>query len=266
MIPPITTFPAEAISKLAGVFFDIDDTFSSSGKILSKAYTALWQLKDAGFKVVPITGRPAGWCDHIARMWPVDAVVGENGAFYFRVDEVKGRFIKRFVDDETIRSDKRKRLEAIRDDVLKAVPGCALASDQNYREADLAIDFCEDVPRLSWEAVDRICDVFQKHGATHKVSSIHVNGWFGDYSKLEMTRTLARELWDMDLDRDKQRFVYLGDSPNDEPMFRFFPHAIGVNNVLNFTDRMTHLPAYVTKHEGGEGFAEAVGHILDQRP
>jgi hypothetical protein len=262
MIPSITTLPIDRLRNVTGVFFDIDDTFSSSGKILAPAYTALWALKQAGYKVVPITGRPAGWCDHIARMWPVDAVVGENGAFYFRVDDESGSFVKRFVDDDHTRRVKREKLRLIGKEILEKVPGTALASDQNYREADLAVDFCEDVPRLSWDAIDGICSIFKTHGATCKVSSIHVNGWFGNYSKLDMTRTLVRELWNMDLETDKHRFVYLGDSPNDEPMFQFFPLSVGVNNVLAFTDRMTFLPAYVTSRDGGEGFAETVDLML----
>ena len=265
MILPVKNISVEDIRHIKGVFFDIDDTFSLSGKIHASAYSALWDLKKAGLKAVPITGRPAGWCDHIARMWPVDGVVGENGAFYFRVDEEKGSFIKRFVDDETVRAKKREDLRQIRDEVLQTVKGCALASDQNYREADLAIDFCEDVPRLPWTDVDRICDVFKKYGATCKISSIHVNGWFGSYSKLQMTKQLALELWGLDLEKEKHHFVYFGDSPNDEPMFQYFPLSVGVRNVLAFTDRMTHLPAYVTEHEGGEGFAEAVGLLLEKR-
>lgn len=264
MLSSVQNFSSEDIRNLKGVFFDIDDTFSSSGKILATAYDALWMLRDAGYKIVPITGRPAGWCDHIARMWPVDAVVGENGAFYYRVDEKEGKFIKRFIDSEHVRAKKREKLKIIRDEILKTVPGTALASDQSYREADLAIDFCEDVPRLGWDDIDKICDVFINHGATCKVSSIHVNGWFGDYSKLDMTKRLARELWEIDLEVEKDRFVYFGDSPNDEPMFEFFPFSVGVNNILNFTDRMEHLPAFVTDNEGGNGFAEAV-RIMIQR-
>ncbi len=260
---PLENLPTEDLKDIKGVFFDIDDTFSLHGKIPASAYTALWNLKQSGLHVVPITGRPAGWCDHIARMWPVDAVVGENGAFYFRVDEKSQTFIKRYVDDDPTRLQKRERLKIIAAEVLGSVRGTALASDQNYREADLAIDFCEDVPRLSWDDVDRICAVFKKHGATCKVSSIHVNGWFGDYSKLQMTKQLARELWAMDLDKEKNRFIYLGDSPNDEPMFEFFPLSVGVRNVLSFLDRMTFHPAFITEGEGGEGFAEAAGLILD---
>ncbi len=262
MIPPVTDFSTEDIRQIEGVFFDIDDTFSASGKIYPEAYQALWDLKKAGYKLVPITGRPAGWCDFIARMWPVDAVVGENGAFYYRVDEEQDKFIKRYIDDDDVRDDKRKKLLAIRDEILSTVPGTALASDQHYREADLAIDFCEDVPRLGWDSIDKISEIFTKHGATSKVSSIHVNGWFGDYSKLGMTKKLAAELWQIDLEKEKSKFVYLGDSPNDEPMFKFFPFSIGVNNVLNFVEKMSYFPAFVTSKEGSFGFAEAAEIII----
>ncbi len=264
MLTPIEEFSPEDVRGLDGIFFDIDDTFSFDGKIYPEAYQALWNLKKAGYKLVPITGRPAGWCDFIARMWPVDAVVGENGAFYYRVDDSLGKFIKRYVDDDIVREENRIKLLKIRDEVLSTIPGTALASDQHYREADLAIDFCEDVPRLGWDSIDQICDVFTRFGATCKVSSIHVNGWFGSYSKLDMTMTLARELWGIDLETDKKRFAYLGDSPNDEPMFEFFPFSIGVNNVMNFVDKMTSLPAYVTKHEGSMGFAETANIILEK--
>src|SRR5215470_11137470 len=131
-----------------GVLVDIDDTLTTDGRLTAEAYIALERLSQASFLVVPITGRPAGWCDHIARMWPVDAVVGENGAFYFRYDAVAHKLEKRFLVPADERAANRRRLEAVRDRILAAVPGAALASDQLYREADLAIDFCEDVPPL----------------------------------------------------------------------------------------------------------------------
>ena len=265
MIPSIHSIAREAAENLDGVFFDIDDTFTSRGKIPAAAFHTLWALRESGLKVVPITGRPAGWCDHIARMWPVDAVVGENGAFYFLLDENAGKLRKRFLDGDDARREKRARLRGVEEEILSAVPGTAVASDQLYRETDLAIDFCEDVPRLDWSAVERICSIFRKSGATCKVSSIHVNGWFGDYDKLGMTKTMARELWGVDLDAERRRFLFCGDSPNDEPMFRFFPYSAGVRNVLGFADRMHHLPAFVADEEGGEGFAEIGETILALR-
>ncbi len=262
MIASIRTIDAEITRTIEGIFFDIDDTFTSRGKIPAPAFKALWALRDSGLKVVPVTGRPAGWCDHIARMWPVDAVVGENGAFYFRLDEQAGKLKKRFLQSDNVRMENRARLKLIEQEIISTVPGAAIASDQLYREADLAIDFCEDVEPLDWPEIERICSIFRKHGATCKISSIHVNGWFGDYDKLGMTRIMARELWGIDLDESRQRFLFCGDSPNDEPMFEFFPISAGVRNVLRFAERMQRLPAFVTDLEGGEGFAEMAETIL----
>lgn len=265
MIPSIKTINADIAKRLLGVLFDIDDTFTSFGKIRAVAYQALWALKGAGLKVVPITGRPAGWCDHIARMWPVDGVIGENGAFYFWFDEIERKLKKRFLDSEAARAEKRTRLARIRDEILAEVKGSAIAGDQPYREADLAIDYCEDVVPLGKEAVDRICRIFKDNGARCKVSSIHVNGWFGNYDKLGMTKTLVQELWGVDLDNSKERFLFCGDSPNDEPMFQYFPHSAGVKNVLNFSDRIKSMPAFVANLEGGAGFAEIVETIIKKR-
>jgi HAD superfamily hydrolase (TIGR01484 family) len=262
MIPSIQSISPEISKNLFGVFFDIDDTFTTAGKIPSIAFQALWDLKNSGLKVVPITGRPAGWCDHIARMWPVNGIVGENGAFYFSFDEEEHKLKKRFLDSYEVRAEKRMRLNRICDEILIKVPGTAMASDQLYRETDVAIDYCEDVKPLNQDAIKQICEIFYKHGATCKVSSIHVNGWFGDYDKLGMTKIFAQDRWELDLDENKQRFMFLGDSPNDEPMFQYFPHTAGVSNILRFAPNMTYVPQFIATQEGSHGFAEIVETIL----
>lgn len=264
-IPSIKTLNVKTAKNLSGVFFDIDDTFTTRGKIHACAFHALWALREEGIRVVPITGRPAGWCDHIARMWPVDGIIGENGAFYFWMDSREKKLKRRFFDSEEVRTKKRKQLSRIREEILDSVPGTAVASDQLYREADLAIDYCEDVNPLDQADVDQICRIFKKHGGTCKISSIHVNGWFGNYDKLYMTKTFVREQWKLALDTDKERFLFCGDSPNDEPMFKYFPHSAGVRNILRFADRMEYLPAFMAGQEGGEGFAEIVETILRLR-
>jgi HAD superfamily hydrolase (TIGR01484 family) len=259
---PLRDMPLAARRTIRGVFADIDDTLTTHGYLMPEAYAALAQLRQAGKLVIPITGRPAGWCDHIARMWPVDAVVGENGAFYMRYDGQAKRLVKRFLVDDALRRTNRSRLAVIAERIIAAVPGCALASDQLYREADLAIDFCEDVPPLPRADVDRIVALMEAEGLTAKVSSIHVNGWFGSYDKLGMTRTLLAEVFSIDVDAGRERFVFVGDSPNDAPMFAFFPHSVGVANVRAFTDRIATLPCYVTRGEGGAGFAELAQALL----
>jgi HAD superfamily hydrolase (TIGR01484 family) len=259
---PLATMPLVARRAIRGVLADIDETLSTHGRITAEAYAALERLHAAGKRVIPVTGRPAGWCDHIARMWPVDAVVGENGAFWMRFDATARKLVKRYaVDDETRRAN-RARFAAIGERIVAAVPGCALASDQLYREADLAIDFREDVPELPRAAVDQIVALMEAEGMTAKVSSIHVNGWFGTYDKLSMTRVLFAEAFGVELDREREQYVFVGDSPNDAPMFAYFDNAIGVANLRIFADRISTLPAYVTQREAGAGFAEVVELLL----
>ena len=249
------------------VFCDIDDTLTIDGRLPAVAYDAIWRLSEAGLRVVPVTGRPAGWCDMIARMWPVAGVVGENGAFYFRFDPSQRRLIQRFVLDAEARQGLQLRLRDLREQILSEVDGAGVASDQPYRIHDLAIDFCEDVPRLPDAAVDRIVALFRDQGATAKVSSIHVNGWFGDYDKLGMIRRFAAEVFGFSLDEPsgQRRSCYVGDSPNDEPAFRFFKNAFGVANVIDLIDRIDHPPAFVTTLRGGEGFAELAERLLHVR-
>ena len=262
---PLAECPRETLAAIDGVLTDIDETVSTHSRLTGAAFGALEALKKAGLRVIPVTGRLAGWCDHIARFWPVDAVVGENGAFWMWRDGQTHKLRTRFVQDEATRADGRRRLDAVRADVLSAVPGAGIASDQPYRAADLAIDFCEDVPALSHDDVGRIVEIFERHGAHAKVSSIHVNGWFGDYDKLTTSRLMMRELFGVDLDARRERYVYAGDSPNDSPMFGYFPNAVGVANVGDFKDDMTDLPRWVTTARSGAGFVELANALLAAR-
>jgi len=260
---PLASLPGQRVRTL---FFDIDDTLTTDGVLTPEAYSALARWHASGRLAVPITGRPAGWCDHIARMWPVDAVVGENGAFWFRHDRKQGVLEKRFAADAEMRAANRSKLATVRDRILAEIPGCALASDQAYREADLAIDYCEDVRALPLSVAERIANLMRAAGMTAKISSIHVNGWFGEYDKLGMTRQLALDRLNLDLDApsDLDTCVFVGDSPNDVPMFAHFPLSVGVANVRRYGAQLLSAPKYITKSQSGRGFEELVAHLLSQ--
>ncbi len=262
----LSEFPQDAAARIRGVFCDIDDTITTEGRLTADAYGALERLSDTGLTVVPITGRPAGWCDMIARFWPVAGVVGENGAFYFAYDEKARKMIRVFMAGAAERTENKRKLERIEKRVLAEVPGSAVSADQAYREADLAIDFCEDVPALPASDVQHIKHIFEEEGATAKISSIHVNGWFGRYDKLSMTRRFLAERLGVDLDADKAAYAFVGDSPNDAPMFGFFPNSCGVANVRDFAGRIEAEPAFVASRRGGAGFVEIADMLLAHRP
>lgn len=262
---PLSQLPRAIAANVHTVFSDIDDTLTTDGQLTAQAYAALEQLRRAGLRVILITGRPAGWCDHIARMWPVDAVIGENGAFYYWHDLAARKLKCRHLLDDAARQAHSAKLAAVRDTILRDVPGCAVASDQFCRLYDLAIDFCEDVAPLPVAAVNRIVALMEDAGMTAKISSIHVNGWFGQYDKLSMAHLLLRERYGIELAAERQRCLFVGDSPNDAPLFAYLPHAVGVANVMAFAERMSALPAYVTPSRGGAGFAELAQALMTAR-
>lgn len=249
--------------KIDFVLTDIDDTLTDEGRLHAEAYQALWALHDAGVHVVPITGRPAGWCEMIARVWPVAGVVGENGGFWFRYHD---RQMKReyFFDEATIAAN-RAKLNQLQTSIPRDIPGSAVASDQFCRLMDLAIDFCEDVPPLASEDVDRIVKAFTDAGAQAKVSSIHVNGWFGRYDKLTMALRFLSSQFGLDEASAKKVAAFCGDSPNDEPMFAAFPASFGVANIRDFAARLKSPPAYVASARGGEGFVQIARRLLELR-
>ncbi|MFN7727855.1 MAG: HAD family hydrolase [Bdellovibrio sp.] len=255
----ITTFK----NKIDFVLTDIDDTMTDEGRLGSEAYQAMWELSEAGVHVIPVTGRPAGWCEMIARMWPVAGVVGENGAFYFRYFNKKMH--RSFVFDDKVQKENRLKLDLLQTQILREVPGSALASDQFTRLMDLAIDFCEDVPRLPKAEVQKIVHLFEQVGAHAKVSSIHVNGWFGDYNKLSQSLRLLQKEFAISNAQAKESCLFIGDSPNDEPMWEYFPHSFSVANIAEFLPDLKFKPTYIAPSRGGRGFAEVARIILKNR-
>ncbi len=257
---PVAELGAAELGAVSGILCDIDDTLTLHGQLIPEAFMAMARARAAGLAVIPVTGRPAGWVDHLARMWPVDGVVGENGGLWFFMKD--GRLNRRFLQSEPERRQNRANLDRIAALILAEVPGTALASDQPYRELDLAVDFCEDVPALPEAEIDRIVAAFERHGATCKVSSIHVNGWFGSFDKLTGFQRLTAELG---LPSAADRWLYVGDSANDGPMFAHFPVSVGVANVDAFLHRLPVWPAWRCERPGGYGFADLVDRVLAAR-
>jgi hydroxymethylpyrimidine pyrophosphatase-like HAD family hydrolase len=265
---PLACLGVEAAKKIRYVLMDIDDTLTTAGKLPAAAYDALWRLKAAGLRTVPVTGRPAGWCDLIAREWPVDGVVGENGAFVFweRAAE-QGSFggrrtLCQYFHPGAVRND-HGALARIRDRALAEVAGLRIAKDQFGRLFDLALDFAEEEPALPLEAAEQVLAIAAGEGARAKISSIHVNVWMGDYDKRFMSEYFLRNM--LGWRGDTEEVAFAGDSPNDEPMFERFPCSCAVANIARYTGRLKHFPAYTAAGEGGEGFAEIAAALIAKR-
>lgn len=250
--------------RIIGVFTDIDDTLTTEGTITAEALLALTRLKAAGLQVVPITGRPVGWSEPFAQRWPVDAIVAENGAVAL-VHEEGQALRKLYQQDAATRTANFARMQQVLARIEREVPGAQRARDSAGRETDIAIDHSE-FTLLPQPAIDAVVRLMQAEGMTATVSSIHINGWYGQHDKLAGARWIVRTLWERDLDAELDRWVYVGDSTNDQVMFKHFTHSVGVANIRRFADQLRHPPRYITQGERGAGFAELTAHVLRGSP
>jgi HAD superfamily hydrolase (TIGR01484 family) len=250
----IDRMSAENCASIQAVGFDIDDTLTTDGRLTADAFSALWRLYESGLVTVAVTGRPAGWCDMIARNWPVSAVVGENGALaYVR----EGDRVHRHDFGTPPAAGRRSALAEV---LLDQFPHLAVASDQFTRRFDLAIDFAEEVGPYPIAEAEALAQACRLAGATAKVSSIHVNTWFGDWDKASALRRLLDETYGIDL----STLAYIGDSPNDAPLFAAAGTSVGVANLTDFPP-LTEPPEFLTSAPRGAGFAQFVEHLLAAR-
>ncbi|MDO9258595.1 MAG: HAD-IIB family hydrolase [Pseudomonadota bacterium] len=268
----LKTWPAHDRQHITGVFTDIDDTLTTDGAITPDALQALGDLKAAGLHVIPITGRPVGWSEPFALRWPVDAIVAENGAVALLSSQIgrqslssgREQLSKLYQQDAPTRLANYARMQQVARRVMQDVPGAVLSEDSPGRETDIAIDHSEFV-HLPPTQIAQAVQIMQSEGMNATVSSIHINGWFGAHNKLEGARWIARELFGRDLDSEMDRWVYVGDSTNDQLMFEAFAHSVGVANIRRFEAELNHKPRYITDGERGAGFAEVAAALLAAR-
>ena len=274
---PLAQWPGSEQAGLIGILTDIDDTLTSDGAITPDALQALAALKAAGLHVIPITGRPVGWSEPFAASWPVDAIVAENGAVALlpavknngqidlnSLSSKREQLSKIYQQDAATRSANYARMQAVLAQIEREVPGALRTTDSNGRETDIAIDHSE-FTHLPQDAIDHAVRIMRDAGMNATVSSIHINGWFGAHNKLEGARWIVRELFGRDLDAEIDRWVYVGDSTNDQVMFEHFPHSVGVANIARFVPQLSHRPRFVTQGERGAGFAEVARAVRATR-
>jgi len=247
---------------IRGLVFDMDDTVTRNGVLEPGAYAAMHRLADADFELVAVTGRPLGWADVIARLWPVRVAVGENGAGWSWVDEAGAH--EGYFCSEAERKKQSSLLDAVRRKVASEMPQVQTTNDHRLRRCDLAFDVGEtrSVPRAE---IDALVDLIESIGARTSISTVHAHAIPGPWDKAEGVRRAVREVLDLDLGEEIERWVFVGDSGNDAAAFAWFPKSVGVANVREHLDRLPVPPRYVTDGDRGHGFAELATHLMDAR-
>lgn len=243
------------------ILTDIDGTLTGpDGRIAPETYATLWKLREAGYTVIPVTGRTAGWAAVAISDWPVDAIIVESGSVVYYLENGSR---KEFVHP-SVPADRYSVHDKIRETALAKNPKIKVSIDQYSRFNDFAFNYAEDEEdKLTFEEAKEVLDAVKAIGAKGNISSIHVNTWVGDYDKLPMSLLYLKEHYGVE--NPKDCVIYFGDAANDEEMFGFFPKACGVANLMKYVPYMNSLPSYITTYEGGEGFCEAAEILLSAR-
>jgi HAD superfamily hydrolase (TIGR01484 family) len=259
---PLSHMPDAVARQVTGVVFDVDDTLTRGGVMEREAFAALWDLKDAGLRRLAVTGRPLGFCEVWARTWPVDAVVGENGAGW--VARRHGRVERGFAHGPAEREAQAEQLARIRARVAEELPGVAVTGDDWARHCDLAFDVGEE-RQVDAATVARLTALIRAEGAHPMVSTVHAHAVPGDWDKATGAAMAALAVLGVDLEPERHRWLFVGDSGNDAAAFAWFEHTVGVANVRDHLDALPVPPRWVTQGDRGRGFAELAARLLRGR-
>lgn len=256
-------FSPVSLERIQYVFSDVDGTLTYDGRLPARTLASLEALHARGYRIVLVSGGSAGTALHGIRAWPVDAFITESGAMaYYRDD---GGAVAEWVHPDAAEAEAAGLSRSLIHSVEREIPESRLARDQFTRRFDVAFDYNEEKPPLHDRVVDQIQSLAKGLGASVYVSSIHINCWFGQYSKLLSLRQFLMARWRLSLEKIRDVSCFVGDAPNDQEMFRFFPLSVGVAGVKDFADKMEFLPAFVTSFEGGEGFAEFADLLIKKK-
>jgi 3-deoxy-D-manno-octulosonate 8-phosphate phosphatase KdsC-like HAD superfamily phosphatase len=203
---------------------------------------------------------PAGWCDQMARMWPVDGVIGENGGFFFQRNADGHDVARRFWHPDEDRPSVTEQLAEIGRRVQAATPYAAFADDQPFRLTSLAFRQPEGL-----EARAAIIAALRGAGANVTLNNLWIIGWVGGYDKLAMSQRVLAESYGVDVEASREAVLYVGDSTNDAPMFGFFRHTVGVSTVARYLSEIPTPPRWIAAGPGGAGFVEAAKAVISAR-
>lgn len=256
---PLGELPSEVLGAVRGLVFDIDDTVTRDGRLEPNALAAMARLDEAGLTLVAVTGRPLGWVDVLVRLLPVRLAVGENGAGWVWLNASVRH--EGYFASPSERTAATQLLERIREKVGQEMPDILVAQDQGARRCDLAFDIGETV-NLPAETIAQLTQLIEREGAHPSVSSVHAHAVPGVWDKAVGVRRAFTEVLGVDLEAERDRWLFIGDSGNDAAAFAWFPNSVGVANVAEHLHRLPIPPAFVTVRERGEGFVELADAVL----
>ena len=232
---------------------DMDGTLTSQGKFTASLLQALENLADASIPVLIVTGRSAGWMSGLSAILPIAGALAENGGLFYPSGTETPVTLTPIPDIVA----HRQQLYHIFDQLKSKFPYLQESGDNRFRITDWTFDNRELTPN-DLQTINAFC---QESGWSFTYSSIQCHIKPKQQNKaIGLLKVLTHHFPQY----TPEQVVTVGDSPNDESLFdpQYFPVSVGVANVLEYANQLTHKPAYITTFAEGEGFCELAKLLL----
>ena len=252
--------PSRLAKNIRYLFTDVDDTLTWKGQLPAETFLALEQLREAGIEVIPVTGACYAWCDCMLRTWPIRTIIGENGAFWMTKND-RQQVNTQFRLDLSQRTIQHRELTEVAEQALQTFPFAKVTEDSRFRVTDIAFDIGQQHTN-SPEQQQQLLDFLRDKPVQARLSSIHINVWMGAYDKANSSLAYLKQHAGISPSQAREQAAFIGDSANDEAMFRMFDHTVGVANIARFIPQLNPPPRFITQASGGHGFAEFARRIL----
>lgn len=243
---------------LEGLFFDLDDTFLDEGRLSEAAFSMLFSLRASGLRLIALTGRPAAWAEQIARMWPVEAAIAENGALSFQRVGAQVRRLDTLAPEA--RAMHRRRLDALVQQATEELSSLVPADDVGGRVSDFTFDIGEH-ERATEETISAAQTLARNAGARTTRSSVHLHYTFDRSDKATGALAYLRASGSEPTAALRQ-FAFIGDSQNDAPAFAAFHTTCAVQNLRG---HFSIPPRYITPLNASAGFCAFGQRLIELR-
>lgn len=234
---------------------DMDGTLTRRGRFTADLLEGLDRLNQANLSVVVITGRSAGWVQGLAHYLPIAGAIAENGGLYVPGANAEAELLVDLPNGSAHRQQLSAMFDTLRQQCLDLTP----SSDNPFRLTDWTFD----VAGLTQAQLDQLKQTCQAAGWGFTYSTVQCHIYPAGQSKAAgLQRVLNQHFPAL----TAQEVLTVGDSPNDESLFDrdLFPHGVGVANLKDYWDRLTHHPTAVTAAPEVDGFLELVEVLVSK--
>src|SRR5690554_3623658 len=156
------------------VFSDFDGTLTVNGKLGAVFFDLLDLIEKNNSELVVVSGRSVSWGHFLLTHFPMRWAIMEGGGVIL----TKGK--DGVISEECmVSNDDLRRLERVTAELQDEVKETVLSVDSFGRKTDRAIEFSQ----MSHEDVEKVESYLLARKAIFSRSNVHVNFWYGDFSK-----------------------------------------------------------------------------------